>query len=549
MGPLDSHSRIGESLKASVGLWLNSEEKTRAVRITVSPDLAYHRNTGITEIVNQIEARLERTANGNAFVSMTTKAAVMEPIVALRLKVTINDHAVMRNYAIALNPAPDPAATRSRTTVSQQRRSKSSVRKLNPIDGPTSVVKSGDSLWRIAHRMNRSNAAQIVEGIFSANPDAFVGGDRNKLKLGSKLILSQLPTATAQQTEPVTALASTREEIGVTENIATEPQPTNTRTESTAPRSREVDWKLRKPQVAADLAALEEKYAALRAIFSTQSMDPAAAGKITASEIQVTSTLAATKDSNETTNSPSVITTTGVSERLLQSDLPQSTSATGTSDADRNVRNEDIDVASTSGIFDFIVPSASFLYSLFLILAICSIMLLAFMARKELRMLSIRRAEHKFKGREKARRAEVARKAKSRIQNESITIEVIDPQDDDGVPQAIRKTIPLKGGDAKEADIDINIAHGRYSEAEKSLLEVISTAPRNYSAKLRLIEVYYMTERITEFCSLADDLQNNHRVDMVDEEWRRVIRMGKIIAPDEVRFSGPRAVENSSESA
>ncbi|MFT4582754.1 MAG: Tfp pilus assembly protein FimV [Gammaproteobacteria bacterium] len=543
MGPLDSHSRIGESLKASVGLWLNSEEKTRAVRITVSPDLAYHRNTGITEIVNQIEARLERTANGNAFVSMTTKAAVMEPIVALRLKVTINDHAVMRNYAIALNPAP--AATRSRTTVSQQRRSKSSVGKLNPIDGSTYIVKSGDSLWRIAHRVNRTNAAQIVEEIFSANPNAFVGGDRNKLKLGSKLILSQLPTATAQQTEPVTPLASTREEISVTENIATEPQPTNTRTESTTPRSREVDWKLRKPLVASELAALEEKYAALRARFSTQSMAPAAAGKITASEIQVTSTLAATKDSNETTNSPSVITTTGVSERLLQSDLPQSTSATGTSNADRNVRNEDIDVASTSGIFDLIAPTASFLYSLFLILAICSIMLLGFIARKELRMLSIRRAEHKFKAREKARRAEVARKAKSRIQNESVAIEVIEPQDDDGVPQAIRKTISLKGGDAKEADIDINIAHGRYNEAEKSLLEVITTAPRNYSAKLRLIEVYYMTERITEFCSLADDLQNNHRVDMADEEWHRVIRMGKIVAPDEVRFSGPRAVENS----
>ncbi|MFP6780068.1 MAG: hypothetical protein VCB59_00090 [Gammaproteobacteria bacterium] len=101
----------------------------------------------------------------------------------------------------------------------------------------------------------------------------------------------------------------------------------------------------------------------------------------------------------------------------------------------------------------------------------------------------------------------------------------------------------------KDADIDLNIAHGRYDEAENSLLQVITAAPRNCSAKLRLIEVYYMTERVSEFCDLADELQSSHRADMSDEEWRRVVRMGKIIAPDEVRFSGPRAVENPPNSA
>jgi hypothetical protein len=76
MGPLDSHSKLGEPLKATVGLWLNSEEKSRAVRFTVSPDLAYRRNTGITEIVNQIEARLERTANGYGIASDRTNRCV-----------------------------------------------------------------------------------------------------------------------------------------------------------------------------------------------------------------------------------------------------------------------------------------------------------------------------------------------------------------------------------------------------------------------------------------------------------------------------------------
>ena len=58
-----------------------------------------------------------------------------------------------------------------------------------------------------------------------------------------------------------------------------------------------------------------------------------------------------------------------------------------------------------------------------------------------------------------------------------------------------------------------------------------------------------MIERVSDFCDLADELQSSRRADMSDEEWRGVVRMGKIIAPDEVRFSGPRAAENPPNSA
>ncbi|MFT4560667.1 MAG: pilus assembly protein FimV [Gammaproteobacteria bacterium] len=548
MGPLDSRSRIGEPLNASVGLWLNSEEKSQAVRLTVSPDLAYHRNSGLTQIVNQIEARLEQSANGNAFVSITTKSPVTEPIVAFRLKISIGNNAIMRTYAAALNPASTRA--QSRTKVSTRRTTRTSAKKSDPINDSTYVVSSGDTLWGIARRVSRSNTSAEVEKIFTANPDAFVNGDRNKLKLGAKLILSQLLGATSGQTESVVLETTVPEAIGVTENVSVAAQSTSARTERTASHASVVDWKLRKPEVAAELAALEQKYAALRARFSSQSVAISAASIIATGEAQPTSTEAVTNDSQNSAGSPGVAATAAPeSDKILQPEPSQSNSAAGTFGAGQNVTNEDIDMAAERGIFASILSSTSLQYSFFIILAVCSIILLGFIARKELRLLGNRRAEHKFKTHEKTRRAEVALKAKNRIQNESNSGEV-DAAPDRGIAtELLGETGSLKDTDVKEANIDINIAHGRYDEAEKSLLDVISAAPRNYSAKLRLIEVYYMTERISEFCALADDLQNNHRVDMADEEWRRVIRMGKIIAPDEVRFSGPRAVENSPYSA
>jgi hypothetical protein len=60
-----------------------------------------------------------------------------------------------------------------------------------------------------------------------------------------------------------------------------------------------------------------------------------------------------------------------------------------------------------------------------------------------------------------------------------------------------------------------------------------------------LIDIYYTTESITEFFTLADELQQEHR----DEQGRQIMRMGKIIAPQELRFSGPRSVGSKEESA
>ena len=67
--------------------------------------------------------------------------------------------------------------------------------------------------------------------------------------------------------------------------------------------------------------------------------------------------------------------------------------------------------------------------------------------------------------------------------------------------------------------------------------------PSNVTAKTRLAEIYYITERAEEFGTIVEELQQTHRAELSNEEWQRIVRMGKVIAPDLAIFSGPRVAE------
>ncbi len=76
------------------------------------------------------------------------------------------------------------------------------------------------------------------------------------------------------------------------------------------------------------------------------------------------------------------------------------------------------------------------------------------------------------------------------------------------------------------------------------LKDVIREAPRNFDAKLRLAEVYYITERTVDFLKVAHDLRDNHRNDMPDDDWQKVVRMGKVQCPDQPLFGALQTVES-----
>jgi FimV-like protein len=321
-----------------------------------------------------MEARFVQGPKGSSYVSISTSSPIMEPIVTFRLKVYVGDEVRMRNFALT----PSPAARARRAAVTRARPS-AAITPRSTIDGPTYTVVRGDTLWGIAQRVGRTNNAEtanVVTEIFAANPHAFANGNQNQLMLGAQLSLPSAGATIADATSSDTPVSTTSP----------------------------VRWQERKPELAAELEALKQKYAALKERYDLNS------SQVLASEIVAPTTTAMV---DVAPNATSELQAAEESPTVELAALPE---------VDQ-VQSETPAISASSA------------------------------------------PEHR-------------------------------------IVEASSVEMPEKPA-TKEAAIDMNIAHGRYAEAETLLAEVIVTSPRNYPAKLRLIEVFYMTERIEEFRQLA----------------------------------------------
>jgi hypothetical protein len=162
------------------------------------------------------------------------------------------------------------------------------------------------------------------------------------------------------------------------------------------------------------------------------------------------------------------------------------------------------------------------------------------------RRLRLRSADAGVRSADREMVAEIARKTEQRVQLEGEVKRMIAGRRDAAqgpAPSALRPADLLSGVSASLEDIESRIAHGQYNEAEAMLEQTIVATPNNHRAKLRLAEIYYLNERHEEFVDLAEEIHRQHRSDIGDENWARLMRMGKVIAPDRPPFSGPVAVE------
>ncbi len=561
MGEVSAQSRIGEPLNATIGLWLSPQDEQQPIRFKIDPDHSYAANSKLTAIVDRMEASLVQIPNGRSYVSLKTVGPIAEPIVAFRLKMYVGDEARMRNFALALTPpAVDKRARASadRKPIPRPRQST----KQNAISGPAYTVASGDTLWGIARRVagtNNAATANLVQEIFAANPHAFVNGNQDQLMLGARL---NLPAGQTAAVEPVATPATRIEPTAATKSVV-EPSAAGTQAPSAAAAPSAARWQERNPELAAELEALKQKYAAIRARYDLQStlqgteqpatppVDTTTTTIASSEPVQATVTeVPASVDLQAIDDSPTVATTALPNVEQLQSEPPAMREISASS-ADNTVTSGGFGMGAFLQSLNNFWASIPFFSIFATLLAVVAAVMLLWVIGRGVANQRNHRADQKRDAIEADRRAEVALKAKNRIEMEAEVKRLPDERDKDataGMPPE-QPAADLNAEDdteqSVEATIDINIAHGRYTEAEALLTKVITSTPRNFSAKLRLIEVFYMTERVEEFCALAEDLHQNHRPDMADEEWRRVIRMGKIIAPDRAPFSGPRAVENS----
>ncbi|PAU51118.1 peptigoglycan-binding protein LysM [Pseudomonas sp. PIC25] len=167
--------------------------------------------------------------NGKSVIRVTSSKPVREPYLNFLVEVLWPNGRLLREYTLLLDPplyapstpavapqlpvassAPRPAATPApRPVASATQPSGASRPGTAPLSGNEYRTSSNDTLWDIAQRVPGGSVHQAMLAIQDLNPDAFVGGNINRLKSGQVLRLpDEQQVRSRSQSEAIAQVAA-----------------------------------------------------------------------------------------------------------------------------------------------------------------------------------------------------------------------------------------------------------------------------------------------------------------------------------------------------
>ena len=506
LGQLSASSSLDQPLTARIVLYGVTAEQATRITAELLAGFAVVDNSPEARLLGEIRTTVTVDDGGAVYLALSSVTPVSVPALAFRVRLTGATGTSIHHYTLTLLPLSAPAARQA----TAQHHAAPVPALPAPVDrvapaitdqsgsqyGP---VRPGQTLWDIMRERglgqssSKTGASTMMARIVTANPRAFVGADANRLRVGAIL---QLPAATAalrQQTGrtetagPASALSPTVAAADTHETRST-PLP--------APPAGVID-----PDASAQLAALSIKFAALRARYDAQ---------------QSATTATPATGPSKTQTAPIALAATPAQRPALAlvSPLPMPAPA-----IDGTLRNMLIALAVGVGLA-----------------------ILAGGGLDVVRRVGRVRSARRSRSADRDLVAEIARKAEKRVQLEGEVKRMIADKRDSDINLAttvIERAVSHTTAVGSLAEIETRIAHGQYNAAEALLEQVIASAPNNFRAKMRLAEIYYLNERHDRFVELAKEIYQRHRADIGDDNWQRMMRMGKVIAPDQPPFSGP----------
>lgn len=497
-------SALGQPLQARVDLLLAPGDDIAGLSVDIRPSLAFASDANLTRELAGIRAELV-SRGGDAWVRLRSDTPVTSPVLAFRLRVSTRSEALTRTYELLLDPPP--ASVRP----VRQARPAAAV-PVQASGRATDPVRPGDTLWGIARPLAADaglSTAEMVRQLHQLNPQAFVNGDIDRLRVGAVL---RLPASAATTTPVDAGEGITPETTATAPAEATPAAPAISKADADLERARATLARARAFVEArqARLAAVESQLQALA------ESTPAATPPVKPGPVQALPAPAA--------SAPDTAAVAGQQTGTASATAPVTTTATTPVD---------------SGGLPWRWPLSVLLLALLLWAGI-STTLRHRRARKHAAVHAIA---------EKARVAAVAAKADRADAFRNGRVEDLGE-----LPPEAMAMFEQPGHVVEEleddslVEADINIAYGRYREAEDALTAVLDISPENYLARLKLAELYYTMRRADDFAELADALSAQRPV-ISDRDWQRFISMGKELGAGHALFTGLRPVARQGDGA
>ena len=264
LGRITVQSALGEALRAEVDITeINAAEASSLQATIASPEAFKAAGIEFMSVLNGVQINLQSRADGRSFLRLTGSRPVTEPFVDLILEANWSSGRVARDYTMLFDPpglrsnstsaqplptapmiarpapvvqaprpvetplpapaaisppravaapayAPAPAPVRpvavAKPTASQ---------KVRPADAPAGntrvTVRTGDTAGKIASQTKSTSVSldQMLVALLRGNPEAFVGGNINRVRSGAVLLIPTPEAAAAmsaaEATQTITA--------------------------------------------------------------------------------------------------------------------------------------------------------------------------------------------------------------------------------------------------------------------------------------------------------------------------------------------------------
>ena len=234
LGRVTVQSALGEALRAEIEVAEINAEEASSLRVGIASSDAF-KAAGLeySATVVGVQISLQKRADGRSFLRLSSPRAVTEPFVDLVVEANWSSGRVVRDYTLLFDPPNLKQATGPNTAPSirsnQSAPNAPAARPVAPFDaappaqnvrpvpmaraprpaaaapqrqsasGQQVVVRAGDTASKIAGQNKPAGISldQMLLALLNTNPQAFIGGNINRLKSGAVLEIPSEQTAAA----------------------------------------------------------------------------------------------------------------------------------------------------------------------------------------------------------------------------------------------------------------------------------------------------------------------------------------------------------------
>lgn len=221
LGTLSVFSGIGQQLNAEVALNATPAELGSMSAKLASPEAFKEAGIEYLPFLSELQVKIDQSAAGQPVLKLTTARPVTEPFLHFLVELSWGSGRVVREYTFLLDPPEMLQVTKPASVVAP------AAPKIEPLPTPAATapttptpavarpvpsagggeyrVKPGDTLSKIARETRPESVTldQMLVALFDYNPEAFAGGNMNRLRAGKIL---RIPAAEeAAKVDPAAA--------------------------------------------------------------------------------------------------------------------------------------------------------------------------------------------------------------------------------------------------------------------------------------------------------------------------------------------------------